>query len=133
MKKTIKKQYYGIKFPFISDNDRGQFIDLNNSMSDKVVSEIMHVLLTQKGTRLRKPEFGTNLLKFIYSPNDEITWSDVKNEAVESVRTYVKNTELNNVEILGNDGTDAEKIFISIEYTVSNGQKSENNKAIIQL
>ena len=71
---TIKKQYYGIKFPFTDRNMEGFFVDLNSTIQDKVASEIAHVILTPKGTRLRRPEFGTDLLKYVFEPNDDMSW-----------------------------------------------------------
>lgn len=128
----IRKQYRGIKFPFTSNNLRGFFLDLNDSLEDKVISEILHVILTPKGTRIRMPEFGTNLAKYIFEPNDEITWDNVKNETINSVKRYVDNTELTSIDVLMKDDDD-NKIFLVLAYSVIRGKNIENNKAIIEL
>ena len=60
------KQYYGIKFPFTSNNLDGFFLDMNERVEDKIASEILHVILTPKRSRIRKPDFGTDLAKFIF-------------------------------------------------------------------
>ena len=39
------KQYFDIKFPFTSNNVDGFFIDLNETIGDKVLSEILHDLI----------------------------------------------------------------------------------------
>lgn len=128
----IKKQYYGIKFPLTANNLNGFFIDLNSNKRDKVASEIAHVLLTPKRTRIRKPDFGTDLIKFIFEPNTEIEWEQVKQEAVESVAKYVPAAELKNVEVVTNP-ENPEDIFLDLIYAVRDGNKIENNRLAIKL
>ena len=99
----ITKTYYGIKFPFTILNDRNVFIDLNNDLHEKVASEIAHVILTPKKTRLRMPDFGTDLIRFIFSPNDEISWTDIESEIYDSVNKYVPNASINKVDVYKNE------------------------------
>ena len=47
-----RKQYYGIKYPFTANNLDGFFLDLNEEPVDKVASEILHVILTPKRSRI---------------------------------------------------------------------------------
>ena len=78
-----RKQYYGIKFPFTANNLDGFFLDLNERIEDKVASEILHTIMTPKRSRIRKPEFGTDLAKYIFEPSDELTWENVKSEVIQ--------------------------------------------------
>lgn len=129
---VIKKQYYGIKFPFTSNNLNGFFLDLNHDLKEKVESEIAHVILTPKGSRLRNPEFGTGLARYIFDPNDDITWDDVKSEAINAVSKYVKDVQLENISVVQN--TDDDKaIYLTIYYMVKKGVKEEHNSTIIKL
>ena len=132
------KQYYDISYPFAADNADGYFIDLNNNLDSKVASEIAHVILTRKGTRIRKPEFGTNLIKYIFEPNDELTWDAVQNEIKNSVQRYVPNAVINDVRVVTAseneelDGNDV-NIYIDIKYGVVKGATIENNRIAIKL
>ena len=94
------KQYYDVKFPFTIDNYDGHFIDLNNTLEGKVASEIAHVILTRKGTRIRKPEFGTDLIKYIFEPNDELTWEGVFGEIKTAVQQYLRHAVINYVAVI---------------------------------
>ena len=38
-------QKYGIKYPFTSDNDEKIFMDLNESVTEGVKSNVLHVIL----------------------------------------------------------------------------------------
>jgi len=129
---TIKKQYYGIKFPFTSNNLNGFFIDLNNEYKDKIASEIAHVLLTTKRSRIMKPDFGTDIIKFIFDNNDELSWESVTNEAKASVSKYVPNASLENIQVITSESNPNE-IFLDIKYTTKKGYITENNRMVIKL
>lgn len=123
------KQYYDIKFPFTCNNLEGFFIDLNKNITDKKESEILHVLLTPKKTRIRKPNFGTDLIKYIYEPNDELTWETIYSEILTSVNNNVSNVELEHVEIKHLENN----IFISMLYKIKTGNKVENKEMVVKL
>lgn len=126
------KQYFDIKFPFTSNNTDGFFIDLNETLDDKVLSEILHVILTPKGGRLRMPEFGTDLVKYIFEMNDEKEWPRVRSEVVSSVSKYVPRVIINNIKILRENGND-NTILLDLDYSVKAGLVEDNNKVIIKL
>lgn len=128
----LKKQYFGIRFPFTSNNLNGFFLDLNLDLKDKVASEIAHVILTPKGSRLRKPEFGTNLAQYIFGQNDEEAWEDVRREAVDAVSKYVSGTELEDINIFQETGKE-HSIYLDIHYKVKKGMSYENNRVVIKL
>ena len=129
---TIRKQYYGIKFPFTANNLNEFFLDLNIELKDKVASEIAHVLLTPKRTRIRKPDFGTDLIKYIFEANDELTFDDIKKEAQESVSKYVPNVVLDSIEVVS-PPEDPNSVYLDLIYTVTNRNRAENNRLGIKL
>ena len=128
----IKKQYYGIKFPFTISKQDGFFVDLNSDLKDKVASEIAHVILTQKGTRLKMPDFGTDLIKYIFEPSDTLEWNTVESEIRRAVGQYVSNATIQIVEVKRDESED-HSIYLDITYTIKKGNKEENNRAVIKL
>ena len=126
------KQFYGIKYPFTTNNPYGYFIDLNNTMDDKVASEIAHVILTRKGTRIRRPDFGTDLIKYIFEPSDELTWEGIQTEIQDNVQKYVTNVSINSVDVIRSTTDDA-SIYVQIKYGVVKGATIENNEMRIKL
>ena len=126
------KRYYGIKFPFTVRNNENFFMDLNESLHDKVASEIAHVILTPKKTRIRKPDFGTDLIRFIFSPNDELSWSNIEDEIKEVVNKYVPQGVVNKVEVYRDEGND-NGIYIDTKFGVKRGRTIENNRMVIKL
>ena len=132
------KQHYDIKFPFTDNNSEGNFIDLNNTIDDKVASEIAHVILTKKGTRIRRPDFGTDLIKYIFEPNDSVTWEGVQSEIKTAVQKYVPNAVINDVAVIKSSAdeqtidSDA-TIYLDVRYGVVKGATVENKRLAIKL
>lgn len=126
------KQYYDIKFPFTSDNMDGFFVDLNENLSDKVLSEILHVILTPKETRLRMPDFGTDLVKYIFELNDKDAWDGIRQEIIANVTRYVPDAVLNDIKVLQKED-DEHLILLEIDYSVKTGISQENKKVVVKL
>lgn len=129
---TIKKQYYGIKFPFTANNLNGFFLDLNLDLKDKVASEIAHVLLTPKRSRIRKPDFGTDIIRYIFSDNTNMSWNSIEKEAKENVSKYVPNADLKSIEVVKSTNDD-NAVFLHLIYDVKKGNAVETNEMAIKL
>ncbi len=69
--------YINIQYPF-KDSKKGFLLELTETDQTAVKSDLMHLLLTNKGERFYLPNFGTNLLKFIFEPNDSLTLASIK-------------------------------------------------------
>lgn len=126
-----KKQFYGIKYPFISQDEENYFIDLNSDIKSKIKSLLIHVIFTPKGQRIRDPEFGTNLVKYLYEPSDEISWDIIKNEVNEVVSKYINGIVINDISVLSID--DGVEICVRIDYSIFNGIKNENDSLITKI
>jgi phage baseplate assembly protein W len=125
-------QKYGIKYPFTSDNDDGIFLDLNETLIDGVKSRVLHVIFTPKGQKLRDPNFGTDLIKFIFSQSDGLTFEGVKNEINGQIMKYVPEVIFKDVRIYKSDD-EKKGIIVSIEYSVKNGNKQETTTVSVKL
>jgi hypothetical protein len=127
-----KQQLFGIKYPFTQDDYQNFFVDTNTTEKDKVRSQIMHVIFTPKGQRIRMPEFGTDLIKYIFSPSDSESWESVKNEISTSVQRFVPNVILNDVRVVQSDDERAE-IFVRMDYTIKEGNRIKKDSIITQI
>ena len=115
----MAKQYINIQYPF-QNSLKGFFLNLTETDQDAVKSDLMHLILTPKGSRFYLPDFGTNLLKFIFEPNDGLTESNIKLEITEVVKKYLPNLTINNIAIDMLDVTDMEyTATIRIQYTIT--------------
>ena len=127
-----KKQYFGIKYPFVNEGIQHFFLDANESVKDKVKSQLIHVVFTPKGQRIRNPEFGTDLIKFIFSPSDGMSWEAVKTEVSESVSRWTNNITIRNIEVVKNE-EDEHEIYVRLDYSVTAGNKVTNDSVVIEL
>ena len=128
----VINKHYGIKFPFTIRNNDNVFLDLNNNLHEKVASEIAHLILTPKKTRIRMPDFGTDLIRYIFSPSDNISWGDIEAEIRDNVSKYVPDGVLEKVEVFQSEDDD-NTILLSVNFGVKKGNTIENNRMVIKL
>jgi phage baseplate assembly protein W len=126
------KQKYGIKYPFTSDNNDNLYLDLNETFADGVKSQVLHVIFTPKGQKLRDPEFGTDLIKYIFNPSIDTTFENIKKEIMVQVSKYVPNVEFRDISIY-KDEEDDNDIIVMVEYGVTVGVKTEITKVGVKL
>jgi len=89
---------YGINFPF-RDSLEGTYFDLSTDSEEEVRSNLIHLLLTRKGTRYFLPDFGTRLYEFIFEPMDGPTYSEIEAEIRDSVSQYIPGITITKIEI----------------------------------
>jgi phage baseplate assembly protein W len=89
---------YGIIFPF-RQSTNGKFLALSEETSDEIRSNLIHLLLTRKGTRYYLPDFGTRLYEYIFEPLDGETFENIKIEIQDSVSKYIPNLTIQNITI----------------------------------
>lgn len=124
-------QYININFPF-RDSPEGFFLDLTQTDAKAIRSDLMHLILTQKGQRYYMPDFGTNLIRYIFNQNDNITHADIREEIDATVRRYIPNLKINDVKVKPAE----ENIFtatVEIDYTITEGIFEERDILIINL
>lgn len=93
-----------IKFPF-QDSQKGFFLETNMTSKDAVISDLLHLLFTNKGERFYQPDFGTNLMSFLFEPNDGITTSDILGDCNDAIKKYIPNLVLNKIDAFPNEQT----------------------------
>ncbi len=115
-----RKQYYGIKFPFTKENNDEIFLDLNENFVDKAKSDMFHAIFTPKGQRLRMPDFGTNLIRFIFEENTQMTWDKIREEITTVTEKYVPSVRVTDVMVY-TECEDDHMVFVTVKFTVTNG------------
>ena len=86
-------RYININYPF-KDSNTGFFLDLNSDDQNAIKADLLHLILTRKGQRLYNPDFGTDLLRYIFEPNDSLTLSKISEEITTVVKKYLLNLGL---------------------------------------
>jgi len=88
---------YNITFPFRDDNETNSYVLMNTVTKDSYSSNLLLLLLTQKGERYYEPDYGTNLLKYVFEPNDSLTAADVEEEIRNTVSLYIPEVKISSV------------------------------------
>lgn len=146
---------YGIDFPF-RDSAKGDFLRMTESPEREVRANLIHLLLTRKGSRYYLPDFGTRLYEYIFDQNDVVTFGVIEDEIRESVKKYIPNLDINSINVVSaeNDPEEArlyaqdedERLFrvsdatskpytakVKIDYTVNNGSFTSSDFVIINI
>lgn len=126
------KQRYGIKYPFQLENDEELYMDLNDTLEESLKSRLLHVIFTPKGQRLRNPDFGTDLIKYIHEPSDETTFERLRNDITEQVYKYVPDVVFKDISIYNDDKSENGKIVI-IHYSIKKGMKEIEQTAALRV
>ncbi len=126
-----KTQSYGIKYPFTYNNEDLVYVDLNDTFEGSLQSQILHIIFTPKGQRLRDPEFGSDLIKFIFDPSIGRTLDGIKSEIRESISSRIPNVVLDDIQIL--ETQDEHEKIVSVKYTVKKGENEVQNNIAIKL
>lgn len=127
-----KKQKYGIKYPFSSKNTDNVYLDINNTFAESVKSQLLHLIFTEKGQRIRDPEFGTGLIKFIFQPNDGDTMGDIKNEIITQVEKYIPYVIFDDIKVYKEED-DLSNVIVSITYSVKRGNKLDTTTVAVKI
>ncbi len=147
---------YGIDFPF-RESQKGDYLSMTEIPEKEVRANLVHLLLTRKGSRYYLPDFGTRIYEYIFEQNDLVTFNLIEEEIREGVKKYIPNLDINSIDVVSaeNDPDNDEKTFseeederlfrvsnisskpytakVKIDYTVNNGAFSTSDFVIINI
>ena len=123
---NVRKKTYGVNFPFYNSNN-GDYLQLTPSIEAEVKSDLIHLLLTRKGSRYFLPDFGTNLYQYIFEPLDEVIIQKIEDEINNAVEKYIPNLQINKINITQfynnidyvADDKKQHSVTVNIDYTVN--------------
>lgn len=125
------ERFININYPF-KNSPKGFFLDLNSDNQHAIKADLMHLILTRKGQRLYNPDFGTDLLRFIFEPEDGLTLGQIKEEITNVVKKYLPN--LNIKEISVTESTESEyAAVLRIDYTITDDVFTSTDFVIINI
>jgi phage baseplate assembly protein W len=146
---------YGIDYPF-RDSAIGNYVKMTSTPEREVRADLIHLLLTRKGSRYFLPDFGTRLYEYIFDMNDSVSYNHIEDEIREGVRKYIPNLDINSINIMsaendpetpptpseeedarlfrvGDGSTKPYTARVKIDYTVNNGTFSSSDFIIINI
>jgi phage baseplate assembly protein W len=146
---------YGIDYPF-KDSPKGDYLNMTEIPEKEVRANLIHLLLTRKGSRYYLPDFGTRLYEYIFDQNDIVSYNHIEEEIREGVKKYIPNLDINSINITSAEDdpsqgrsiseNEDERLFrvsdmsnkaytavVKIDYTVNNGAFSTSDFIILNI
>lgn len=124
-------KYININYPF-QDSKKGFFLDLNDEDSKAIKADLLHLILTKKGERLYNPNFGTDLIKFIFEPEDGMTLNGIKEEITSVIKIYLPKLQIDEISI--EESTESEHAaVVTIKYTITDDVFSTKDIVVVKL
>ena len=146
---------YGIDYPF-RDSQKGDYLNMTEIPEKEIRANLIHLILTRRGSRYYLPDFGTRIYEFIFDQNDFITHNLIEEEIREGVKKFIPNLDINSISIMSaEDDPDQERSFsqeederlfrvseestkpytavVKIDYTVNNGSFSTSDFIILNI
>lgn len=113
-------QQYGVKYPFTSESNNGYYVDTNLDIYSKIRSIIMHIIFTPKGQKIRDPNFGTSLIRYIFEPNENSAWESISEEINSAISQYLPDVSIDNIEMLQGED-DPYEVYVKVSYSINDG------------
>ena len=124
-------KYININYPF-KDSKKGFFLDLTEQDNQAIKADLLHLILTRRGQRLYNPDFGTDLLRFIFEPNDALTEQGVKDEIRTVVKRFLPKLKLDEIIIAGSPESEYAAV-VTISYTISDDVFTTSDMIVVKL
>ena len=106
----------GIALPFgpgVSD------FKLNYTTLDQAKTNIVNLLLTHKGERFMQPDFGTDLRRFLFQPNNRVLEGEVQNEIMDAIKYWLPYVKIENILVDKSiENIDQYRINITLTFSV---------------
>jgi len=126
-----KGKYININYPF-KDSHKGFFLDLNSDDASAIKADLMHLILTRRGQRLYNPDFGTDLLRFIFEPEDGLTLNKIKEEITTVVKKYLPKLQITDISVEQSTESDYAAV-VRMDYTITDDVFTTSDFIIIKL
>lgn len=146
---------YGIEYPF-RDSEVGNYLKMTSTPEREVRANLIHLLLTRKGSRYFLPDFGTRLYEYIFEQNDNTSYRHIEEEIRDAVKKYIPNLDINSIQIMSAENDpdrvrtvsddEDERLFrvtsnperpytavVKLDYTVNNGAFSTSDFIILNI
>lgn len=117
--------FINIKFPITDDVKKNFLMQRNETTMDGIKSNLMLLLITEKGTRYFQRDYGTDLRRFLFEQSDEITQSDIVDDIKLVVKKYMPKITIDNIVF---DSINENQVLLTITFTYTDDFYTESNK-----
>ncbi len=117
---------YGLNFPF-ENSTQGDYLLLTETQYNQIRSDLLHLILTRKGSRYYLPTFGTRIYEFIFEPFDGLTFDAIEADIRDAVSQFMPNLIINNISIEPADPS------VEVEYARGENLPMQSNEYVYKV
>ncbi len=117
---------YGLNFPF-ENSTQGDYLLLTETQYNQIRSDLLHLILTRKGSRYYLPTFGTRIYEFIFEPFDGLTFDAIEADIRDAVSQFMPNLIINKISIEPADPS------VEVEYARGENLPMQSNEYVYKV
>ena len=110
--------FRGIQFPFQSGTTS---LPAASTDDDLIKQSLIQIVLTQKGERIMRPDFGTRVFSFIFENNTDTLAEAIRTDLAQAIAKFEKRVILKKVEVLREE----EQVLVTLQYVVIATRKEQ--------
>jgi phage baseplate assembly protein W len=119
---------FGVAFPF-NDSEIGKYLKLTQTSDDEIRSNLIHLLLTRRGSRYFLPDFGTKLYEYIFEPLDNPTFNNIESDIRDACEKFIPNLKITDIKITA-ASSEEETFVVTTEGDAMNREFSMPNQSV---
>jgi hypothetical protein len=104
--------YVGISFPFRRSSTS---LPARATDHDLIRQSLVQIVSTTKGERVMRPDFGTNIIHYIFDNNDDLLAELIRSDVFSAVGRYEPRVILTDVQVVRSDET----VDVTLLYVVT--------------
>ena len=103
--------YTGIAFPFQKGSTS---FPAQAEDADLIKQSIIQIVMTMKGERVMRPDFGSRVMQYVFENNTEVLAQQIRTEVFAAITKFEPRAILSNVDVVS-DGTE---VVITVNFVV---------------
>lgn len=104
--------FTGISFPFRRDDNSFPA----TATDDQLIQEsLLQIIFTPRGSRIMRPDFGSNVLALVFEPNTEALGDLIRSDLSSSIGRFEPRVTVQNIAVTRKDS----EVMITIQYTIN--------------
>jgi phage baseplate assembly protein W len=119
--------YKGMAFPFQVGSSG---LPAATSDEDLIKESLIQIVLTSKGERVMRPEFGSGAFTYVFESNDQLLSSAVRNSVANAIGQFEPRVAVQRIDVqkAKNDGeySYADSIIVTVYYIVLSTQNQDS-------
>ncbi len=110
----------GFAFPMVP---QGSFLQVSGA--DVVLQSLYTLLSTEPGERLRRPEWGCGLRRYLFEPNTVSTRASMRRDVMKAIERFERRVRLKSVEVRPH-ATEPTRVDVEIAFEVVGSASPRN-------